>query len=247
MRIGLIQCQELKDALSQRHGKTLDIYQRAYCSSDKEVSFQVWHAYKGEIPPVNAPVDAWIISGSRHSVNDGFAWIDALSDFIRTMWQQQKPVVGICFGHQIIARAMGGKVERFAGGWGLGIDSQQIFSKETWMYPFKKSMRIPVIHQDQVVTKPQDATLVAGNDFCQHHMLRYGDCFLTIQGHPEFSVEFVKDVTNLMRHTLSEETFQKTQRSLLLPIDGPIIIHWILNFFQQKMASQQQFASSQFA
>lgn len=239
MRIGLIQCQELKDVLTSRHGKTLDIYERAYCSADNTVSFQVWHAYKGEIPPVDAPVDAWVISGSRHSVNDGFIWIDALSEFIRTMWSRQKPMVGICFGHQLIARAMGGRVERYTGGWGLGVAANQILTKADWMFPFKKTIRIPVIHQDQVVVRPEAATRIAGNDFCQNHILQYGDCFLSIQGHPEFSSHFVKDVTEMMRPNLSQDVIDDTLRSLVLPIDGPIVIQWILTFMQNKLRAQQ--------
>ncbi|MFK7939430.1 MAG: type 1 glutamine amidotransferase [Roseovarius sp.] len=136
----------------------------------------------GVIPDTAEECDGWLITGSKHGAYEDHAWIPPLEDFIRDVYAKRIPLVGICFGHQIIAQALGGKVVKYDGGWSVGqtdymIDGEPL-SLNAW-------------HQDQVVELPKDAQVVGASDFCANAALAYGDTVYTIQPHPEFSSTIV--------------------------------------------------------
>ena len=153
--------------------------------------FQTWDVRLGAFPDSAAQCDGWIITGSPASVYQPLTWIAPLEQLIREVDGLKRPLVGICFGHQIIARALGGSVVKSDLGWGLGIDSYaSVGSGESLLGC--DSIPLHVIHQDQVAVLPERAERVAGSAFCPNGVLRYDDHIFTLQAHPEFSLEYMQ-------------------------------------------------------
>ena len=180
MRIGILQTGLAPENLSPEMGDYPDMFTRLL--DGQGFPFQTWRVLDGDFPASVHEADGWLITGSRHGVYEGHAWIPPLEQFIRDAYAAHVPLVGICFGHQIVAQAMGGKVERYAGGWSVG-PTDYDFGGET--------ITLNAWHRDQVVEKPANATVIASNDFCANAALLYDDRVLTVQAHPEFRPEFV--------------------------------------------------------
>ena len=144
--------------------------------------FESWAVVDGIFPDAITQADGWLITGSKHGAYEGHSWISPLEDFIREIHADGRPLIGVCFGHQIIAQALGGKVEKFAGGWSVGLTEYQmgdaVVALNAW-------------HQDQVVERPAQARVVASTDFCENAALVYGDRIWTIQPHPEYDSDFI--------------------------------------------------------
>ena len=136
-----------------------------------------------EFPDSIDMADGWLITGSKHGAYEDHAFIPPLEDLIRSVKSSGQPMIGVCFGHQIIAQALGGIVEKFDGGWSVGRTEYQMGDD---------TVAVNAWHQDQVVALPEGADVIAGNDFCEYAALSYGDRILTMQPHPEFTDEFVE-------------------------------------------------------
>ena len=180
MRIGILQTGLAPENLSPSMGDYPDMFARLL--DGQGFTFQTWRVVEGEFPADVHAADGWLITGSRHGVYGDHPWIAPFEQFIRDAYAAHVPLVGICFGHQIVAQAMGGRVERFAGGWSVG-PTDYDFGGET--------ITLNAWHRDQVVEKPGNATVIASNDFCANAALLYDDRVLTVQAHPEFRPEFV--------------------------------------------------------
>ncbi|MGC1506521.1 MAG: type 1 glutamine amidotransferase [Sulfitobacter sp.] len=148
----------------------------------KDFTYQAWSVVDGEMPKSVQDADGWLITGSRHGAYEPHGWIPPLEQFIRDCYAAHVPMIGVCFGHQIIAQAMGGKVEKFDGGWSVGAVDYTLEGE---------TVAINAWHQDQVTTKPADAQVIGSTDFCANAALLYGDTFWTIQPHPEYDHDFI--------------------------------------------------------
>jgi len=180
MKIGILQTGHVPDALQEAHGN-FDAMFRTLLDG-RGFTFQTWYVVDGELPERPDDADGWLITGSRHGVYESHDWIAPLEEFLRKTYAANVPIIGVCFGHQILAQALGGKVAKYDGGWSIGAVD----------YP--GGDRIMAMHQDQVLEPPDDAETIASTDFCAHAMLAYGDRALSIQPHPEFTAAFMDDL-----------------------------------------------------
>jgi len=181
MKIGILQTGQSPQELRATLGDYPDFFR--HLLAGRGLSFQTWHVEAMEFPASVHDADGWLITGSRHGVYEDHPFIAPLEQFIRDAFDASVPMVGICFGHQIIAQALGGKVEKFAGGWAVGAQEYD-FGGQT--------LTLNAWHQDQVTRAPDSAELLGTNPFCANAALIYPGRALTIQAHPEFSDEFVQ-------------------------------------------------------
>lgn len=194
---GIIVCGEAPDHLVPRFGRYADMFMAMLRRCRPELNFRVFEAFKDEIPGSPAEADIWLLTGSRFSVLDDAPWMQRLQVLIRDMIAFDSRLIGICFGHQLIARALGGRVERSHGGWLAG---RQAYSSVRSTREPGTAIAMNAFHEDQVVKPPEHARVLAGSDTCPYAVLQYGTSVITTQAHPEFSDEFI---AALIRHRLS--------------------------------------------
>ena len=181
MRIGILQCGQSPAQLKGELGDYPDMFMRLLAG--RGLDFRNWHVEAMEFPDSVEAADGWLLTGSRHGTYEDHAFIPPLEDFIRHAYGAGVPMVGVCFGHQIIAQALGGKVAKHPGGWAVGAQD----------YDFSgHMMRLNAWHQDQIVELPADARVIARNDFCENAALVYGDRVFSLQAHPEFDDDFIR-------------------------------------------------------
>ena len=138
---------------------------------------------------------------------------------------------GVCFGHQMIAHALGGTVQRASHGWTVGANVWKIHERRPWMDPPADEIRLIHSHQDQVLTLPPDGVVLAGADRCPVAMLAVGDHLVGLQGHPEFQPEFVGPLYESRTELLGADAVAEAQASLSAPCNQELVAGWMLRFF----------------
>ena len=196
MRIGILTTGRVNPELARRHGQYPEMFARLLTGAEPALRTVPYWVVEGELPEDPASCDAWLVTGSRHGVYDPLPWIPRLAEFLRAARKRGVPLVGVCFGHQIMAEAFGGRAEKSHRGWGVGVHDYEVVAKPGWMADAPDRIAIHALHQDQVTAIPEDATVLARSDFCPHAMLAYGDPELpeaiSIQPHPEFTADYAR-------------------------------------------------------
>ena len=171
--------------------------------------------------------DAWLVTGAAVGVYDPVPWIAPLERFLRAAGGKTK-LVGICFGHQIMAEAFGGHVEKSKRGWGVGLQTYEVKAPAPWMED-ESDVAVPVSHQDQIVVQPPRSHVIAGNDFCPFGMLAYDDRpAISMQCHPEFEPAFAKALIESREPHLPDPA--AALASLDAPNDSARVGDWIRRF-----------------
>lgn len=180
MRIGILKCGQSPEVTRAEHGDYDDMFERLLAG--RGFAFDRYHVEAMEFPQSVHAADGWLITGSRHGVYEDHAFIPPLEEFIRQAFAAEVPMVGVCFGHQIIAQAMGGRVVKHPEGWRVGAHDYVIGGQP---------MVLNAWHQDQVVDLPPGAAIAGTNAFCQAAALVYDHRAFTVQPHPEFRDGFI--------------------------------------------------------
>ena len=175
MKIGILQTGHFPEVLQGDHGDYEDMFARLL--DGHGFTFQTWNVVDMEFPDSPQDADGWLITGSRHGAYEDLPFIPPLEDLIRAAYAVGTPMVGVCFGHQIIAQALGGKVIKVPEGWEVG-RKEYDWGGET--------IALNAWHQDQVVETPADATVIASHPACANAALVYGNKAWSVQPHPEF-------------------------------------------------------------
>jgi GMP synthase-like glutamine amidotransferase len=179
----------------------------------------------GELPNPAAH-SAYLITGSPAGVYEPLAWIDPLRQFIRAAGQAK--MIGICFGHQAMAEALGGHVEKSDKGWGAGLHRYSVVTRERWMDD-AGNISIPASHQDQVVIQPPNTDVTVMSDFTEFAGLAWTDRpAISFQFHPEFSPAFGKALIE-KRYDLVPNP-EAAMSSLDSPNDNARVAGWIRHF-----------------
>lgn len=223
MLIGILQTGQAPAELGQRLGDYPTLFERLLAG--RGLTFRTFHVEEMEFPESVQDCEGWLITGSRHGSYEDHPFIEPLEQFIREAYAEGVPIVGICFGHQIIAQALGGKVEKFAGGWAVGPQDYD-FDGETLV--------LNAWHQDQVTALPDGATPIATNPFCENAALVYGNRIYTVQAHPEFQDDFVKGLIDTRgKGRVPDNLMREAEARMGKPNSAPTIADRIADFFKQ--------------
>ena len=198
-----------------------------------DFDYRTYLVAEGEIPDELDECDAYLITGSPCSVYEDLPWIPVLEDFVRTAFAARKPQVGVCFGHQIAAQALGGRVQKARTGWLLGRYHLLINVERPWMSPTQNEYTLHYINQDQVLDLPPGVELLGESARCPNAMYTVDGALLCIQPHPEQSKKSMqvftdhllhKGVITAEEHSTAHETFDEGQP------DSTVVARWLGQF-----------------
>lgn len=236
MRIGILQCDTVREDLQPEFGDYPDMFRRLLHRADPDLEFRIHNLTQGQSPASLDECDAWLFTGSKWSVYDDDDWIARAHELAQRLYAAKRPTIGICFGHQLIAHALGGRVDKAPAGWGVGVHTTRLLGRRAWMQPERRSLSLVVSHQDQVMELPPGAELLAGHEFCPYDILQIGEHVLTFQGHPEFPKEYSRATMEQRRGLVGEAAYREGMASLSAPIEEEVAAAWILRFLERSGA-----------
>jgi len=231
MKLGILNILDSRESEIDWQGSTVDLYVRLFETVQAPFDYVGYEVAQGEMPESPDDCDAYLITGSPTGVYDDDPWIAPLSDFIRASYHQNKRLVSICFGHQILAEALGGHVEKSKKGKGLGLKPFTIQQTKPWMAEPTSHCSLYFVHQDQVIDLPPEAERLGGNAFCPNALYTIDNRVLGVQGHPEFTPELMEKILATDDKQADPELYATAVASLNNgPPDNQLLATWIVNF-----------------
>ena len=229
--IGILETGTPPGDLAARHGR-YDAMMRALLGPD--AATRTYDIPAGEWPADVAAHPAYLITGSSAGVYDPLPWIAPLKDFIRRA-QPHAKLVGICFGHQIMAEALGGRVEKSHKGWGVGLHDYAVVAAMPWMGEAAPArIAVAASHQDQVVEPPPGATVILASAFTPYAALLYGGGgAVSMQFHPEFTHAFASELVERRRAALPDGMADRAMASLQGESDAARVAGWVRAFLNE--------------
>ena len=238
MHIGILKTDAVRPEWVSEFGEYPDMFERLVLAADPSATFSVWDVEEGVYPSDSDvdTVDGFIITGSKSSAYADKEWIRNLERLVQELHAKRKKMVGICFGHQVIARALGGTVAKSDKGWGVGVNVYNVSE-----LPVQGDDEVPgggsgvlklvATHQDQVTVLPPGARTVVSNDHCENAGFVVGDHVLTLQGHPEFSAEYSEAIMAFRHDMIGAERVSQGRASLVThQHEGPRVARWMVAF-----------------
>ena len=225
MLIGFLQCGHFLQAAGYPSRTYTDLYSKLL--ENQGFTFRTWSVVDMEFPEDVHDADGWLITGSRHGAYEDLPFIPPLEDFIRKAYDAEVPMVGVCFGHQIIAQALGGKVVKFPDGWAVG-RTEYDFGTE--------KLALNAWHQDQVIEPPADAEVIATSDFCRYAGFRYKKAALSVQPHPEFDQTAIDLLlTERAPGLVPADRVKRAVQDADRPVDNAALARQIASFFKENI------------
>jgi len=239
MKIGILEAGLLRDELTGRFDPYPVMFERFLGKAGRDLEFAAFSVVRGQMPASIYDCDGWLISGSRYGVYDQLEWMFPLQDFIRELAQARVPLIGVCFGHQIIAEALGGKVVKSDKGWGVGVQRYSVDQAPSWMREQASSIGLYAYHQDQVVTCPESATVFSSSEFCPFAGLSYGESIISVQAHPEFEEAYARALLELFGGSMIPGEVAQAALAEMdagAKADTQLLADWFAEFFLSREA-----------
>ena len=250
-KLGLLETDTLYPELLPDYGSYGRMFARFFSELDRDLRYRYYQVQEGELPHRPDECDAFLITGSKAGVYDNLPWIAPLQSWIRDFHQRGAKIIGICFGHQIVAHSLGGHAAKSGSGWGLGVH------RTRWVGPSRPSqtltaagaeansefksesnaedtaeIRLLYSHQDQVQRLPKGASLLASSDFCPHAAFKIDHRVLCFQGHPEFTPDYSRRLLQRRISAIGEERCRQALATLDQPTDEAEIGRMLLAFIK---------------
>ena len=193
---------------------------------------KIYDATQGVLPASPNECDGYVMTGSPASVNEDQPWMVDLFTFIRTLDSAKVPAVGCCFGHQAIAKAMGGQVSRNPGGWSFGTAETHFQKRETWMQPASAALTLFSAHNEQVTVLPKGAVVLGANTFCPAASYHIGTQFFTTQYHPEMTPAFMMALSHEIAPYVGDAMAEDARKQAEGPTHGVEFAEWMACFLE---------------
>ncbi len=234
MKIGILTTGHVNEMLVDEFGEYPPMFEDLFRRTDPTLEFESWAVVEGVFPENITSCDAWLVTGSKFGVYDPEPWIEPLKSMLRDIRAAGLPIIGICFGHQIVAEAFGGRAGKSDKGWGAGAHNYEIVSRPGWMANASPRFAMHAMHQDQVTDLPEDAVILARSEFCPIAMAAYGDPevpdAISLQPHPEFMRDYAEALVNLRADLIGGERIDAVRGSFGGPIANDEFVRWALDY-----------------
>jgi GMP synthase-like glutamine amidotransferase len=195
-----------------------------------DIQLTTYRCDEGQLPDSVSEQDGYICSPSRLSVYDDHQWLRDVEQLLRDMVTTETPYVGICFGHQLMAQALGATVQKANVGWGIGAKHYEVVEAQPWM-DSTADIVLAASHQDQVMQLPDGARLMARAPYCPVGGMLIGERAWTLQVHPEFSPALADSLLATRLALFGEEAAEAARVTLKEPLQQNRIAGWMSRFF----------------
>ena len=232
MKIGILQTGHVAHDIKHAHGDYVSMFQKLM--NGRGFTFNKWNVVDSIFPKTINCCDAWLITGSRHGVYEPHPWIAPLEKFIRECYSANTPMIGVCFGHQIIAQALGGHVVKHDYGWNIG--RQEFFFGDRQLF-------LNCWHQDQVVELPPDTDIIATSHQCKYAALNFASRAISVQPHPEFDHNIISALIKTRgKNVEPKDRLEVARTQLSQPVDGDIIADMFMKFLYSRKIPTMELA-----
>ncbi|MEN5201149.1 amidotransferase [Pseudomonas wadenswilerensis] len=234
LRICILETDVLRPELVEQYQGYGRMFEQLFSRQPIAAEFRVYNVLNDDYPDDDQVFDAYLVTGSKADSFGDDPWIQKLKTFLLERYQRGDKLLGVCFGHQLLALLLGGKSERAHQGWGVGTHRYVMNAKAPWMSPQVEELTLLISHQDQVTRLPENATVIASSDFCPNAAYHIGDQVLCFQGHPEFIHDYSRALLELRQHNLGQEVYRKGIDSLAHEHQGSTVAEWMMRFVAHK-------------
>lgn len=231
MRISILFSDTFEGLLPKNILSYQNMIEQFFLKSKIDFEFIVYDVSRNEFPEKIDKNDVFLIPGSRAGAYEDVVWVKKLLDFVRKAYEKGCKILGFCFGHQLVAQALGGKVEKASVGWGVGVRTSLVVETSVLKYFSNGNMRLLYNHHDQVVVLPAYAKLISTTEFCPVESYMIGNQVLTFQGHPEYTSSYCEYLVK--NHAQHEPLFVKkiALKSLAeFSVDNDKVLNFIIDF-----------------
>ncbi len=238
LRICILETDVLRPELIEQYQGYGRMFERLFERQPIPAQFSVYNVMQGDYPSDDEQFDAYLITGSKADSFGSDPWIQTLKVYLQERYQRGAKLLGVCFGHQLLALMFGGHTERAQQGWGVGIHRYEVRHQPAWMSPALEQLTLLISHQDQVTQLPEKATLLASSPFCPIAAYCIDDQVLCFQGHPEFIHDYSRALLDIRQKCIGEPTYQQAMASLEQDHQGHMVAEWMMRFVAHGKGTQ---------
>ncbi|MEZ8143305.1 glutamine amidotransferase [Enterovibrio sp. FF113] len=214
MKLGILLCDDHYPESIPTYGHYDDAFKRLFQDSAIN-SYSTFRCFEEEYPNSPDDCDIWLVTGSKWGVYDPDSWIKAVSEFVRRCDEAKRPLLGVCFGHQLIHQALGGRADKSNKGWGMGVYPIESMNRDQGsMSSLPTALNLIACHQDQVQSPAPDFSVIAGSTFCPFAITAKENHILTMQCHPEFTPDFLIQLVERLREKAGDKVVDNAIRSI---------------------------------
>lgn len=221
MHLGILQCGHVPDEVAAKDGPYATLFHDLF--AHRGFTQTLWSVVDNDFPEGPHAADAWLITGSKYGAYEDHTWIPPLEALVRQIRDANLPLVGSCFGHQIIAQALGGKVEKYSKGWSVGQTTYRVGDRD---------LTLNAWHQDQVTTLPEGSTVHASSSFCANAIIAVGPRILTVQPHPEFEDSVIDALITLKGKAVEPDRLARAKAHLGQANDNRAVADWLADVLE---------------
>lgn len=234
MKLTILQTGDVPAPLRSQFGPYPAMFEKMFDSTGGRFTYEVVRVHDGAALPDPATITAAVITGSAAGVYEDHEWLAPLRAFIRAAYAERTPMVGVCFGHQIMADALGGDVRKSEKGWGLG---RHVYGPTAngLLGAAGPELAVACSHQDQVIVPPAEAEVILSSDFTPNAGLLYRNgAALSFQPHPEFEDDYTLALAEMRRGKAPDAVVDDAVASVSRASDSGFVARRIAEFLTAK-------------